>query len=451
VEGSFHLVRWCAWHRDAVQFDHHDNEMNKVNVYQITIAALVFSTMAVFPFFTKAEASSAIPIEDSPETTSSDQSNSIRLPLILFKTVSPPPPPPVMPKLMICSADSPAIPDNSPSGVTSTIGISDPRYLYDLEVRLDVSHNWIGDLVISLAHLETGKSINLLERPGPPGSPEGCGENDIKAIFDDDLSLNARRECSPSPAAIAGIFLPDEPLGTFATEPVAGNWNLKISDNAAGDSGKLNQWCLTATLTDVQIPQPPPPEPPVLPEAHLIPGLTGQGQALPLDCESRSAVDWANYFGVKIGELDFFYQLPESDNPDKGFVGNVYGAWGQIPPNPYGVHAEPVASLLRQYGLAATAHKPLTWDSLRAEVAADRPVIVWIVGSNPLTNGIPIYYLPSDGLLTIVARYEHTVIVTGFTADTVTYLNGANYYTISRNQFLASWSALGNMAITAGD
>lgn len=425
--------------------------MSKSNLFKSIIAVFVFSAIAGSVLPSKAEASSANPSESSPETSSSDQSNSIRLPLVLFKSISPPPPPSVIPKLLVCSSGSPAIPDNNPGGINSVIEVNDARYIYDLEVRLDVSHTWIGDLVVRLSHLETGKSINLIERPGPPGSPEGCGENDIEAIFDDDISLNAGRECAQSPAAISGIFLPDEPLGTFATEPVAGNWSLSVSDHAAGDTGKLNQWCLSAAVTDEQIPQPPPPEPPVIPENHLILGVTGQGQALPLDCESRSAVDWANYFGVNIGELEFFNQLPETDNPDTGFVGDVYGTWGQIPPNPYGVHAEPIATLLRQYGLSATAHRPLTWDSLRAEVAADRPVIVWIVGSNPLTNGIPVYYLPNDGLLTIVARYEHTVIVTGYSENTVTYLNGANYFTISRNQFLASWSALGNMAVTASD
>jgi len=90
-----------------------------------------------------------------------------------------------------------------------------------------------------------------------------------------------------------------------------------------------------------------------------------------LDCESRSAVDWAAYLGQHINELTFFNRLPKSDNPDKGFVGNVYGAWGQIPPNPYGVHAEPVAALLRDYGLQAYAHRPLRWEQLQAEIAAE--------------------------------------------------------------------------------
>ena len=92
---------------------------------------------------------------------------------------------------------------------------------------------------------------------------------------------------------------------------------------------------------------------PTLPSSASIQGISGRWPAYSLDCESRSAVDWAAYFGVKIDELTFFNALPSSDNPDKGFVGNVHGAWGQIPPYDYGVHAKPVAKLFRAYGLEA--------------------------------------------------------------------------------------------------
>ena len=176
-------------------------------------------------------------------------------------------------------------------------------------------------------------------------------------------------------------------------------------------------------------------------------------QALPLDCESRSAVDWADYFGYSIGELNFFYGLPTSDNADLGFVGNVYGTWGQIPPYAYGVHAKPIANRLKDFGVPAVVHRPLSWPNLKAEIAAGRPVIVWILGSkysgyDYVVNGIPEYSQPKGGNNTVVARYEHTVVVTGYSQDTVSYLNGGNIYQKDLKQFLESWSALGNMAVT---
>jgi LysM repeat protein len=173
--------------------------------------------------------------------------------------------------------------------------------------------------------------------------------------------------------------------------------------------------------------------------------VAGHYQALPLDCESRSAADWAGYFGVSLNELEFFNALPVSDDPDTGFVGNVRGAWGQTPPYAYGVHAEPIAALLRAYGVNARAASGLDWDTLRTEIDQNRPVIVWVVGHVGWGAGFP--YTASNGHTTLVAPFEHTVMVTGYGADTVTVRDGAMAYTRSLAQFMASWGALGNQAV----
>jgi uncharacterized protein YvpB len=168
---------------------------------------------------------------------------------------------------------------------------------------------------------------------------------------------------------------------------------------------------------------------------------------LPLSCESRSAADWAAFFGVAVGELEFLSRLPASDDPDRGFVGDVRGAWGQVPPAPYGVHAGPVARLLTEYEVPATAQRHMKWSALQAEIAAGRPVIAWVVGH--VEKGEGQVYTASDGRRTIVAPFEHTVIVVGYTADTVTVVDGANVREHPLDLFLASWGALRNMAVVA--
>lgn len=358
-----------------------------------------------------------------------------------------------LPRILACNNHDKAIPDNDPSGISSIITLEDPLYVTDLDIRLDIAHSWIGDLIVNLTHQETGKSITLLDRPGFPRDSQGCKLHDIVGIMDDDISLPAEHECSTDSAAISGIYLPIQNLSTFDGEILAGNWLINVSDVNQYDGGELDDWCLFATVNEFPVPPTPPPTIDPLPDSAILSGVTGQRQSLPLDCESRSAVDWANYFDFSIGELDFFYNLPESDNPDLGFVGSVYGQWGQIPPNPYGVHAEPVADLLRSYGLNAYAHRPFTWDQLRAEIAQGRPVITWIVGNYDGTyeyvvNGIPEYYTPTEGYPMVVASFEHTIIVTGYTPEKVYYLNGASIYQKDVKQFLESWSALGNMVIT---
>ncbi|MBE9524341.1 MAG: C39 family peptidase [Chloroflexi bacterium] len=204
----------------------------------------------------------------------------------------------------------------------------------------------------------------------------------------------------------------------------------------------------TATATPTATSTPTPTATPTLPASANIYGIYGRWSAYSLDCESRSAVDWAGYFGVAINEITFFNSLPVSDNPDRGFVGNVHAPWGQIPPSAYGVHARPVAKLLRKYGLDAGAVKNMSWDALRTEITAGRPVIVWVIGH--VERGTPVPYTSSDGHTTTVARFQHTVIVTGYSANSVTIVDGAWVYSRSKNDFLRSWGVLGNMAVIMG-
>ena len=215
------------------------------------------------------------------------------------------------------------------------------------------------------------------------------------------------------------------------------------------------------SVTTIVLPTPPPPavsspvapapapvSDPELPPEAKITGIGGRKQQYALSCEARSAADWAAFFGFAIDEDEFLHRLPISDNPDFGFVGDINGQWGQTPPNAYGVHAGPVAFLLRRYGLNAHAYKGLTWDHLRAQIAAGKPVIVWVVGH--VERGKAVEYTAADGRTTIVARYEHTVILVGYTAEAVTLLDGSKIYTRPLSVFLDSWAVLGNMAITRG-
>jgi uncharacterized protein YvpB len=183
-----------------------------------------------------------------------------------------------------------------------------------------------------------------------------------------------------------------------------------------------------------------------LPSSYYISGVVGHNQAHSLSCESRAAADWAAFYSVSISENSFQSALPVSDDPDKGFVGNVNGAEGQIPPNDYGVHAGPVASLLQQYGVSATAHKGYSLSDLRHQIASGNPVIVWVVGN--VWTGSPVSYTASDGNTTTVAYNEHVVIVFGYDETGFDFVDGAYTYWRSNAVFKSSFAALGNMAIT---
>ena len=366
-------------------------------------------------------------------------------------TPSPPAPPET---LLFCDNMSASIfiPDNNTTGISNQISIADPRQIVHLSVYVDISHTWISDLTVILSNLSTGEDQTMIDRPGYPLTTYGCSNNNIISILDDRAEQPVEDQCYSYPAAISGAYRPNEDLHRFTGSAIAGPWRLRVVDSYVNDTGYLNGWCLEATIAETLPPPTPTPPPENLPSSATVTGMSGEDQQLPLDCESRSAVDWAAHFNVQIDELDFYYNLPHSDDPDSGFVGDVMGVWGQIPPDDYGVHAIPIAVLLNEYGLPAYPRRALDWDTVRAEIAGGDPVITWIIGGSyhSLVNGIPRFYTAaSNGHHSVVAAYEHTVIVTGYTETQVTVLNGGSFVTLSLDQFLDSWSALWNMAILA--
>ncbi|MGH2583037.1 MAG: C39 family peptidase, partial [Anaerolineales bacterium] len=209
--------------------------------------------------------------------------------------------------------------------------------------------------------------------------------------------------------------------------------------------GKLKALLLLFLLSGIAVPARA--QGSALPDQAYISGVIGHPQTYTLSCESRSAVDWAAYWGVDIGETRFLERLPRSDNPNQGFVGNPNDIWGYVPPASYGVHAKPVARLLRDYGLDAHAGNGLSWDELRSEIAAGRPVIVWVIGS--IWRGMPREYETRSGEVVRVANNEHTMILIGYDENSVQLVDALTGYTLTHSieNFLTSWSVLGNMAV----
>ena len=201
----------------------------------------------------------------------------------------------------------------------------------------------------------------------------------------------------------------------------------------------------TASFTPSPLPPTITPTLPPPPESASVGSIFGYAQSYTLDCEARSAADLAAFFGLQFDHMTFQNSLPQSDNPETGYVGPYWGAQGGLPPNPYGVHAKPVARLLREFGLNARAQTGLDYTRLQQEIAAGRPVMAWVI--NHTFNGSAVSYTASDGETVLVAPFEHTVLVIAYTPDSVTLLDGEMIYTRSVDQFLSSWSVLGYQAV----
>jgi uncharacterized protein YvpB len=204
---------------------------------------------------------------------------------------------------------------------------------------------------------------------------------------------------------------------------------------------------ITPTLSPGNADLNPTPTPlPTFPKEFNI-SFRGHPQAFSIDCEASAAVDWAAFYGVTIKEVEFQFKIPVSDDPDYGFVGNINSPWGMVPPFAYGVYAEPIAKLLNDYGVPASAVRNASFDNIKLQISQNNPVMVWIIGSMEKSKAI--VYSDMLGRQTIVAPYEHVVILTGYNEkkQSISYMSEGKLHKISYKTFLESWKILGNMTI----
>ncbi len=111
------------------------------------------------------------------------------------------------------------IPDNDPSGVSSTIPVVQAGMIRSFEILVDVTHTYIGDLRVELINPQ-GESIILHNRTG------GATKNLKKSFHSSD---------APS-------------LARFIGKSVRGDWSLRISDLEGKDRGVFKEWHLNIDL-----------------------------------------------------------------------------------------------------------------------------------------------------------------------------------------------------------
>lgn len=110
------------------------------------------------------------------------------------------------------------IPDNASGGVSSTIAVTASGITRRVQVEVDITHTFVGDLLVELFS-PAGRRATLHGRTGG-------GTDNLFASFDSDR--------------------PGE-LGSLVGQPMQGNWILRVSDRAAIDVGVLRRWRLQLT------------------------------------------------------------------------------------------------------------------------------------------------------------------------------------------------------------
>jgi subtilisin-like proprotein convertase family protein len=138
------------------------------------------------------------------------------------------------------------VPDGNPVGITNCIAIPAAGVITDLNVDVNLTHTYVGDLTVLLKHEDTGTVATIIDRPGHPGAP--CSQNDIDAVLDDEAFSPVESECFAGTPAISGTFIPNGALSVFDGESMAGDWTLRVIDAASSDLGTLNSWSIIATV-----------------------------------------------------------------------------------------------------------------------------------------------------------------------------------------------------------
>lgn len=139
-----------------------------------------------------------------------------------------------------------AIPDNDPAGAESSLVVADSVILTDVDVRVQINHTWVGDLLITLRAPDNTEVV-LLDRPGVPTSTVGCGDNNLDVTFDDASATDLEDLCPGSDPWFAGTANPVGSLATFNGFDSAGTWRVFVSDGAGADLGDIVDWELITT------------------------------------------------------------------------------------------------------------------------------------------------------------------------------------------------------------
>lgn len=127
-----------------------------------------------------------------------------------------------------------SIPDNTTTGIKRTLKANKNVYIDAIEVTVNISHNYVGDVTLKLINPQ-GKEILLAANLG------GDGKGYTNTIFDD----SAAKSIFTAVAPFTGTFKPQESIIQSELNQSKGNWQLKIVDSGAQDTGILESWSIS--------------------------------------------------------------------------------------------------------------------------------------------------------------------------------------------------------------
>jgi subtilisin-like proprotein convertase family protein len=117
-----------------------------------------------------------------------------------------------------CDSPALAIPDNNATGITCPVQVAASGELVGIEVYVDITHTYVGDLTVEL--ISPQNTVVRLHNLG-----QGGAADNIVGWYPDPL-------------------VPYEPLTSLLGQQIHGTWSLRVIDGGQADVGTLNSWCL---------------------------------------------------------------------------------------------------------------------------------------------------------------------------------------------------------------
>jgi subtilisin-like proprotein convertase family protein len=130
------------------------------------------------------------------------------------------------------------------SPVSDSITVPDSFSIKDVNVGVQITHSWIGDLNVSVEY--DGTPIGLWQR-----NCDVAPFFDIDTFFDDEGTAQFCNPSGPTPAPGDGngriIPLGGTPLSIYDDADAQGDWTLTLEDCYPADAGTLDHWSLEIT------------------------------------------------------------------------------------------------------------------------------------------------------------------------------------------------------------
>ena len=142
--------------------------------------------------------------------------------------------------LNLCANPNTAMPSLGP-GTPSDIMVMETGTVIDVNVSITALHTYVGDLTWTLSK---GNSSRILINRVTNGNGTCSTDNIMVTLDDESVGGTVQSQCNGQPPAISGNRTPNLPLSFFDNLAVEGTWTLTPNDQASGDAGTFQQWCL---------------------------------------------------------------------------------------------------------------------------------------------------------------------------------------------------------------